>query len=174
MFAVAPTCKPNQTKVHGVAKQEKANISCQVDANPPEVQFKWTFNNSAESIDVAAGHIARAGTSSIVSYTPMTELDYGTLLCWASNHIGQQQVPCVYHIIPAGKVSSFMSISWYWWKYESTLRNWPSICSVNVRSRRLIDGIATWRDKIVQIIHNFKKSIDKNSELFIEFQKINS
>lgn len=106
MFTVAPTCKPNQTKVHGVAKQEKANISCQVDANPPEVQFKWTFNNSAESIDVAAGHIARAGTSSIVSYTPMTELDYGTLLCWASNHIGQQQVPCVYHIIPAGKVSS--------------------------------------------------------------------
>ncbi|XP_018339778.1 PREDICTED: nephrin [Trachymyrmex septentrionalis] len=101
----APTCKPNQTKVHGVAKQEKANISCQVDANPPEVQFKWTFNNSAESIDVAAGHIARAGTSSIVSYTPMTELDYGTLLCWASNHIGQQQVPCVYHIIPAGKGS---------------------------------------------------------------------
>ncbi|XP_025991597.2 nephrin isoform X1 [Solenopsis invicta] len=99
----APTCKPNQTKVHGVAKQEKANISCQVDANPPEVQFKWTFNNSAESIDVAAGHIARAGTSSIVSYTPMTELDYGTLLCWARNHIGQQQVPCVYHIIPAGR-----------------------------------------------------------------------
>ncbi|KAL6421875.1 hypothetical protein ACFW04_010791 [Cataglyphis niger] len=99
----APTCKPNQTKVHGVAKQEKANISCQVDANPPEVQFKWTFNNSAESIDVAASHIARAGTSSIVSYTPMTELDYGTLLCWASNHIGQQQVPCVYHIIPAGR-----------------------------------------------------------------------
>ncbi|XP_076665938.1 neural cell adhesion molecule 2 [Andrena cerasifolii] len=99
----APTCKLNQTKVHGVAKQEKANISCQVDANPPEVKFRWTFNNSAESIDVAAGHIARAGTSSIVSYTPMTELDYGTLLCWATNQIGDQQVPCVYHIIPAGR-----------------------------------------------------------------------
>lgn len=118
--AVAPTCKPNQTKVHGVAKQEKANISCQVDANPPEVQFKWTFNNSAESIDVAAGHIARAGTSSIVSYTPMTELDYGTLLCWASNHIGQQQVPCVYHIIPAGKgYSAFVSASRYFAKMRS-------------------------------------------------------
>ncbi|KAF7397237.1 hypothetical protein HZH68_008459 [Vespula germanica] len=101
----APTCKLNQTKFHGVAKQEKANISCQVEANPTEVQFRWTFNNSAESIDVAAGHIARAGTSSIVSYTPMTELDYGTLLCWATNRIGHQQVPCVYHIIPAGELS---------------------------------------------------------------------
>ncbi|XP_048510845.1 neural cell adhesion molecule 2 isoform X2 [Athalia rosae] len=99
----APTCEPNQTRVHGVAKQEKANISCQVDANPPEVQFRWTFNNSAESIDVAAGHIARAGTLSIVSYTPMTELDYGTLLCWATNHVGSQRVPCVYHIIAAGR-----------------------------------------------------------------------
>ncbi|XP_020279947.1 nephrin-like isoform X2 [Pseudomyrmex gracilis] len=99
----SPTCKPNQTKVHGVAKQEKANISCQVDANPPEVEFRWTFNNSAESNDVAPSHIAKIGTSSIVSYTPMSELDYGTLLCWAKNHVGQQQVPCVYHIIPAGR-----------------------------------------------------------------------
>ncbi|XP_015589741.1 protein turtle homolog B isoform X2 [Cephus cinctus] len=99
----APTCKSNQTRIHGVAKQEKANIMCKVDANPSEVQFRWTFNNSAESIDVAAGHIAMAGTSSIVSYTPMTELDYGTLLCWATNSIGHQRVPCVYHIIPAGR-----------------------------------------------------------------------
>lgn len=101
-----------------------------MDANPPEVQFKWTFNNSAESIDVAAGHIARAGTSSIVSYTPMTELDYGTLLCWASNHIGQQQVPCVYHIIPAGKGSLHSHhISW---KREAT---YLPIRSVNFRFR---------------------------------------
>jgi hypothetical protein len=98
----APTCKVNQTRVHGVAKQEKANISCQVEANPPDVQFRWTFNNSAESLDVAAAHIARSGTSSVVSYTPMTELDYGTLLCWASNRIGHQRVPCVFHIIAAG------------------------------------------------------------------------
>jgi hypothetical protein len=85
-----------------VAKQEKANISCEVEANPPDVRFRWTFNNSAESLNVDAAHIARVGTSSVVSYTPMTELDYGTLLCWASNRIGQQRVPCVFHIIAAG------------------------------------------------------------------------
>lgn len=47
--------------MYGVAKQENAQIKCIVDANPPEVDFKWTFNNSAESIDVAASHVSRHG-----------------------------------------------------------------------------------------------------------------
>lgn len=50
-----------QPRVYGVAKQENAQIKCIVDANPPEVDFKWTFNNSAESIDVAASHVSRHG-----------------------------------------------------------------------------------------------------------------
>ncbi|KAL5284444.1 hypothetical protein ACFFRR_006630 [Megaselia abdita] len=99
----APTCMPNQPRVYGVAKQEDAKIKCTVDANPPDVEFKWTFNNSAESIDVAADHITRTGTSSTVTYTPITELDYGTLLCVATNKIGRQKVPCVFHIIAAGR-----------------------------------------------------------------------
>lgn len=48
------------------------------------------------------------GTRSVVTYTPMTELDYGTLLCWATNKIGDQRVPCVYHIIAAGKYYNFL------------------------------------------------------------------
>lgn len=32
--------------------------------------------------------------------------DYGTLLCWASNEIGDQMEPCVYTITPAGKWNS--------------------------------------------------------------------
>ncbi|KAL1122877.1 hypothetical protein AAG570_003203, partial [Ranatra chinensis] len=99
----APSCRQNQTRVHGVAKQEKANISCEVDSNPPEVTFRWTFNNSAESMEVATSRIERHGTSSLVTYTPATELDYGTLLCWATNRIGHQRIPCVYHIIAAGQ-----------------------------------------------------------------------
>jgi len=57
----APTCALGQARVYGVAKQENAQIKCVVDANPPEVEFKWTFNNSAESIDVAASHVSRQG-----------------------------------------------------------------------------------------------------------------
>ncbi|XP_037730499.1 hemicentin-1 [Drosophila subpulchrella] len=99
----APTCAQNQKKVYGIAKQEDAKVMCTVDANPREVEFSWTFNNSAESIDVATNHILRSGTTSVVTYTPITELDYGTLLCLASNKIGKQRIPCVFHIIAAGR-----------------------------------------------------------------------
>ncbi|XP_065355312.1 nephrin [Calliphora vicina] len=99
----APTCVPNQPRIYGVAKQEDAKIKCSVDANPPDVDFSWTFNNSAESIDVATNHISRLGTSSTVTYTPITELDYGTLLCMATNKIGKQRIPCIFHIIAAGR-----------------------------------------------------------------------
>lgn len=32
----------------------------------------------------------------------MTELDYGTMLCWGKNEIGMQKDPCVFIINPAG------------------------------------------------------------------------
>lgn len=33
----------------------------------------------------------------------MSELDYGTVMCWANNLAGRQQEPCIFHIIAAGK-----------------------------------------------------------------------
>lgn len=72
-FADAPTCAPNQPRVYGVAKQENAEIRCVVDANPPDVEFKWTFNNSAESIDVQASHISRLGN--------VCQIERGDLIC---------------------------------------------------------------------------------------------
>ena len=118
-FSVAPTCKPGQDKVHGVAKQEVASITCAVDANPPVVEFRWTFNNSAESLIVPPERVKWNGTNSTAIHTPLMELDYGTLLCWAKNSIGNQQIPCVYHIIPAGNFSScwnfFLSIRGVCW-----------------------------------------------------------
>lgn len=32
-----------------------------------------------------------------------TEMDYGSLMCWATNSIGRQSEPCIFHLIPAGK-----------------------------------------------------------------------
>ena len=30
-------------------------------------------------------------------------MDYGSLLCWASNSVGRQESPCIFHLVPAGK-----------------------------------------------------------------------
>ncbi|XP_068204793.1 uncharacterized protein [Palaemon carinicauda] len=99
----APVCAPGQIITYGVARNEDAEVTCRVAANPPAEDFKWTFNNTADTIDVPPGRFTSTPTYSIITYTPMTELDYGTLLCWAENAIGQQSLPCVFHIVPAGK-----------------------------------------------------------------------
>ncbi|XP_050722018.1 uncharacterized protein LOC127001493 isoform X3 [Eriocheir sinensis] len=99
----APVCGRQERTQHSVAKLENAEVSCRVDANPPKVTFRWTFNNTAEAIDVPDGRFVVVGTESRVNYTPMNELDYGTLLCWANNTIGVQARPCVFHIVAAGK-----------------------------------------------------------------------
>jgi len=106
-FAVVPVCQHGQTKVFGVARQETAKIPCELEANPPEVSFAWKFNNTMEAVDIAQAHVTSEGTHSMAFYTPMTELDYGTLLCWGKNDQGTQVEPCVYHIVPAGECLTF-------------------------------------------------------------------
>ena len=43
------------------------------------------------------------GGESSLSYTPQNTMDYGTLLCTATNTVGEQREPCVFHIIMAGR-----------------------------------------------------------------------
>lgn len=38
-----------------------------------------------------------------LNYTPTTDLDYGTISCWAKNAIGAQRSPCTFQIVAAGK-----------------------------------------------------------------------
>ena len=98
-----PVCVPEGVKVYGVAKEENVRIRCQVAANPSNLTFRWTFNNSAEIKDVDKNKFTVNNSISLFSYKPERELDYGTLMCWSRNAIGEQQKPCVFHIIAAGK-----------------------------------------------------------------------
>ncbi|XP_063868172.1 uncharacterized protein LOC135104529 [Scylla paramamosain] len=99
----APVCSPGQVTTYAVGKYEDAEVTCSVDANPTQESYQWTFNNTADTIDVPQGRFTSLSSHSAITYTPMTSLDYGTLLCWATNPIGTQKVPCVFHIVPAGK-----------------------------------------------------------------------
>lgn len=77
---------------------------CRVEAYPPPESFRWTFNNTEEMEDVPQARYKNSTrhTQSILTYRPVTEMDYGTVLCWASNTAGQQKNACIFHIIPAG------------------------------------------------------------------------
>lgn len=104
----APFCRPGQHRVYGVARHEEARISCDLDANPSgSLHFRWLFNSSAGVIELPASTWTAEGSRSIARYLPSSDLDFGTLLCSAHNSIGQQAVPCLYHVIPAGKLPSF-------------------------------------------------------------------
>ncbi|KAK3849167.1 hypothetical protein Pcinc_044066 [Petrolisthes cinctipes] len=99
----APVCSPGQVTTYAVGREEDAEVTCSVQANPLQASFRWTFNNTADTIVVPQGRYTSSSSHSVITYTPKTDLDYGTLLCRASNIIGKQQEPCLFHIVPAGK-----------------------------------------------------------------------
>ncbi|XP_044599511.1 nephrin isoform X2 [Cotesia glomerata] len=100
-----PICIPDQKRIYGVARLEEAKVACRVEAYPPPNNFRWAFNNTEEMVDVPQARYRNSTrhTQSVLTYKPVTEMDYGTVLCWASNTAGQQMNACIFHIIPAGK-----------------------------------------------------------------------
>lgn len=71
---VAPICRPGQVITHNVGRGEIAKISCEVEANPTDVQFVWKFNTSVlETLDMPSSNIMNDRSKSIAHYKPMTE-----------------------------------------------------------------------------------------------------
>nr|XP_016929735.1 uncharacterized protein LOC108009696 isoform X1 [Drosophila suzukii]XP_016929736.1 uncharacterized protein LOC108009696 isoform X1 [Drosophila suzukii] len=100
----APVCRPRQRVSYSSGRHETVKVACEIDANPAEATYVWKFNaTQGETVDIPASQVAVDRGRSIAHYTPMTENDYGTLLCWATNEIGDQSEPCVYTIVPAGE-----------------------------------------------------------------------
>ncbi|KAG5885941.1 hypothetical protein JTB14_027750 [Gonioctena quinquepunctata] len=101
----APTCKYDKIIIVGASRGESVDIVCEIESDPPAKSYRWKFNNSGETLDVAAERFAKTsnGSLSILRYTPVSELDYGSLSCWASNSVGHQIEPCVFQLVAAGK-----------------------------------------------------------------------
>ncbi|XP_035231183.1 nephrin-like isoform X2 [Stegodyphus dumicola] len=95
----APTCKSTQKSVYGVARNEVVNVTCEVESDPSDVTFRWALNNSIES--VALHNFTSHGAYSVLTFTPKAMPEFGALLCWGRNVVGEQKEPCVVRIIPA-------------------------------------------------------------------------
>ncbi|KAI9552041.1 hypothetical protein GHT06_022378 [Daphnia sinensis] len=104
-----PVCHPGQKILYGVAKQETAVVHCQTDAIPPAFSFRWSFNTSSTDVNdlqenpmfqtTAPNDVSTdTGSASVLSYSPQSDRDYGSLICWARNAVGEQREPCVYRI----------------------------------------------------------------------------
>jgi len=105
LLAVAPVCKEDRIIVVGASKGESLDIACSVEADPPAHNFRWKFNNSGETLEVAPGSFSMEKSSgvSVLRYTSNTELDYGTFSCWADNFVGTQSRPCLFQVVAAGE-----------------------------------------------------------------------
>ncbi|XP_003707375.2 nephrin isoform X2 [Megachile rotundata] len=90
-------------EIHGALKHETISLVCEVEASPTTVTFHWTFNSSGDLTDIPSTKYTNEGTSSRLNYTPSSDMDYGTLGCWANNEVGPSRQPCIYQVIAAGR-----------------------------------------------------------------------
>ncbi|KAJ9579671.1 hypothetical protein L9F63_004673, partial [Diploptera punctata] len=99
----APRCRDGViSKRLGALRRETLEIKCEVSADPSDdVKFRWTYNKSRDVYPVPAARHVNMGLISLFRFTPGTEEDHGTLACWASNSIGHQIHPCLFHVVLA-------------------------------------------------------------------------
>lgn len=71
-IADKPICRNEQKRIYGVARNEAAEILCEVDAYPPPDSFKWSFNNTAETFEMPqSDYRIHSSRASSLSYTPV-------------------------------------------------------------------------------------------------------
>ncbi|GFR12185.1 nephrin, partial [Trichonephila clavata] len=96
----APICKYLNPVIFGISSTESVNLTCDVEANPNDVSFFWSFNNSSFAKNFT--NSSTEGNASYLLYTPQHENGYGTFMCWGHNKAGMQKDACIFKVIPAG------------------------------------------------------------------------
>ncbi|GIY13620.1 uncharacterized protein CDAR_567471 [Caerostris darwini] len=94
-----PFCASNQQASYGVPLRESVSIECKVEANPPNVAFRWYLNNTYRQIPLKGFSVN--GTVSTLHFTPKRENDYGHIMCVAENSAGFQTEACCFRVSPA-------------------------------------------------------------------------
>lgn len=88
----------------GATKGESVGLRCAVESNPTAFQFEWEYHGTSDSLGIVSlGKTVSLGDLSRFFYTPQSELEFGTFLCWGSNTIGRQVQPCIFHVVAAGE-----------------------------------------------------------------------
>lgn len=105
----APACRNELSStaeapvIIAASRSEDVNITCEMDALPDSLRFQWAHqNNVGESIPLEPEIYTSQGSKSFLFYNLRSEEDFGLLLCWGENAIGNAERPCIYQLVPAG------------------------------------------------------------------------
>ena len=110
---------------------EAVEIVCDIQAHPNDhIKFHWTFNNSDGTTDnnadygnIELRHFVSNGTRSVLSFSPMSPRDFGTVLCFANNEVGRQPDACIFEIVPAGKLCKKKGQIWLLTGFHKAIRS---------------------------------------------------
>lgn len=70
----APICRAGQVQRYNVGRGETAQIVCEVEGIPRDIEFVWKFNTSVhEVLDMPSSIVKSNGTRSVIHFKPMTE-----------------------------------------------------------------------------------------------------
>ncbi|XP_013147686.1 PREDICTED: nephrin-like [Papilio polytes] len=115
------TLKMGSTLNPGHIKEgEDVYFECNVKANPKATKlswykgptaFVWTLTTSAGHTELQPSLYTMYNFSSVLRYTPLSNMDYGTISCFAVNAAGRQDTPCLYKIVPADRPASLQNCS---------------------------------------------------------------
>ncbi|CAG0879413.1 unnamed protein product [Darwinula stevensoni] len=99
----APVCRGEQKTLVGVSLRGTVNVTCSLDARPlQDLTFHWGFNTSTDVVEVSKRRTSASNGTNVLLYSPRTEFEFGTLLCWGQNSVGTQLVPCAFQVLEAG------------------------------------------------------------------------
>ncbi|XP_042230318.1 kin of IRRE-like protein 1 isoform X2 [Homarus americanus] len=98
-----PVCSDTTDRVLGAAKDDEVQLNCRVNASPSQVTFSWYFRTPDNLIPIDKEKFTVKDSTSLLTYQIRKESDYGQVLCFAANEIGEQYDPCTFEVNPAGK-----------------------------------------------------------------------
>ncbi|TRY71530.1 hypothetical protein TCAL_11940 [Tigriopus californicus] len=93
-----PVCLAPTIEYKGNNRSQGIDLKCQVDAKPKSSTFRWLFNSSETRFEIPSAE----SIMSFGNYKPTSGDQHGEVLCWASNDLGEQLKPCVFHVVPLG------------------------------------------------------------------------
>ena len=111
LFSEIPECAQKKESLDLVRKSELSQellFMCPVKGYPKPTAISWGIRNSDTGLTTRFPQ--QRQLEKVFRYTPKTPDDFGTILCWASNEMGEMKEPCHFPIAASGKTRNNLNI----------------------------------------------------------------